>query len=58
LQTSNGEQVEEFHDCGIVYSGTPYLLCVMTKGKNYNDLQEAIRKISALTYEEVKNNFQ
>lgn len=59
LLGSNGQQTEEFHDCGIVYvAQNPYLLCVMTKGKNYSDLEGTIKSISSLTYEEVTNNFQ
>jgi len=59
LLGANGQQTEEFHDCGIIYSSqTPYLLCIMTKGKNYSDLEETIKKLSSLSYEEVYNNFQ
>lgn len=44
----------ELHDCGIVYfPKTPYLLCVMTEGHDFNDLKEAIAAISALVYKDV-----
>lgn len=45
---------EQLHDCGIVfYPGDPYILCVMTSGKTYDHLDDAIREISRMVYEEV-----
>ena len=42
------------HDCGIVYyPGNPYLLCVMTKGENIDELSETIGEISKVIYDEV-----
>ncbi|MES2965841.1 MAG: serine hydrolase, partial [Bdellovibrionota bacterium] len=44
----------QLHDCGIVYvPKTPYLLCVMTRGKAFDDLSEAIRNISDVVYRNV-----
>lgn len=44
--------LKELHDCGIVYYPThPYLLCVMTKGKNFDDLAEVISGISKTVYD-------
>lgn len=42
----------ELHDCGIVYDpGSPYLLCVMTKGSvNFEKLTDIIQKISGIVY--------
>lgn len=41
----------ELHDCGIVYyPGYPYLICVMTRGKDYPDLEKVIQGISKLVY--------
>ena len=46
----------EMHDCGIIYAGdNPYILCVMTRGSNFDDLSDAIGQISKTIYEEVKN---
>lgn len=46
--------VKQLHDCGIVYyPGNPYLLCVMTRGNNYDELASVIRTISKEVYEEV-----
>lgn len=50
----NGEK--QLHDCGIVYyPGNPYLLCVMTKGNNFEDLKDMIGIISKEVYEEVNS---
>ena len=44
---------KQLHDCGIVYyPGNPYLLCVMTRGSDFNELSETIGDISRMTYEE------
>lgn len=44
----------ELHDCGIIYyPKTPYLLCVMTKGKNPALLPGVIADISKIAYEQV-----
>jgi hypothetical protein len=41
----------QLHDCGIVYvPKTPYLLCVMTRGKTFENLSEAIQSISKIVY--------
>ncbi|OGR97688.1 MAG: hypothetical protein A2902_02690 [Elusimicrobia bacterium RIFCSPLOWO2_01_FULL_64_13] len=53
-----GERVDkdekQLHDCGIVYHPRrPYLLCVMTRGDDFEELEGVIRGISALVYQEV-----
>lgn len=41
----------QLHDCGIVYmSGTPYLLCVMTRGDDFKELTSVIAEISEIVY--------
>lgn len=41
----NGER--QLHDCGIIYlPDTPYLLCVMSRGKNMDKLSSVIKEIS------------
>ena len=41
----------ELHDCGIVYlPGTPYYLCIMTRGSSIDDLSALIRSISSSVY--------
>lgn len=52
-ERSNGKNMQ-LHDCGIIYSPKqPYLLCVMTRGKDYDQLASVIAKISKQTYEDV-----
>ncbi len=52
--TSNPENVKELHDCGIVYfPGHPYLLCIMTKGSDFDKLSTTIKDISSLVYGEM-----
>ncbi len=49
----------ELHDCGIVYNpDRPYALCVMTKGKNLNNLANTIKTISTLIFESVDSNYK
>ena len=44
----------ELHDCGIIYHPqTPYILCVMTKGKDINAQKIQIQKISKIIYDAV-----
>jgi len=44
----------QLHDCGIIYyPENPYLLCVMTRGKNFEKLQNTISYISSEFYKEV-----
>jgi len=53
-----GERVlaasHQLHDCGIVYKeNSPYLLCVMTRGRTFPELEKVIRSISQAVYQEV-----
>jgi len=42
---------KQLHDCGIVYlPGKPYLLCIMSRGNNFDNLTETIKSISATVY--------
>lgn len=52
-------QTFQLHDCGIVYyKERPYLLCVMTYGKDFQPLSEIIRDISSLVYENIDNYYR
>lgn len=43
---------KELHDCGIIYyPRRNYLLCVMTKGGEYEQMANSIKDISRLTYD-------
>jgi len=49
----------QLHDCGIIYyPGSPYLLCVMTKGTSFEDLDHVITDISRTAYEEVDSQMR
>lgn len=44
----------QLHDCGIVYvPNTPYLICIMTRGSNFNNLEKTISQISRTIYQEI-----
>lgn len=46
----------QVHDCGIVYNGkSPYILCVMTKGNDFEKQLSFIKEISSYTYKNVNN---
>jgi beta-lactamase class A len=48
-QTTSEKQL---HDCGIVYDPNhPYLVCVMSKGDDFDELAKTIRDISRTIYE-------
>ncbi len=54
----NTAQVKELHDCGIIfYPNHPYVLCVMTKGRSIENLQNTIVHISKVVYEELASRF-
>jgi len=47
---------EELHDCGIVYRPQhPYVLCVMTKGNDFEALTSAIRNVSQSVWSKDQN---
>jgi len=49
---------DELHDCGIVYYPKhPYILCIMTKGREFDGLSESIQEISHLTYTWVDSQY-
>ena len=54
-QDSSNEQ-KQLHDCGIVYyPNNPYLLCIMTRGKDFQSLLDIIQMISKKVYQEVES---
>jgi len=56
-EENTGQTNNQLHDCGIVYHpNRPYLLCVMTKGKQFDKLSQVISKISQIVYDEVEEN--
>ncbi|MDP4009569.1 MAG: serine hydrolase [Candidatus Shapirobacteria bacterium] len=48
--TANQER--QLHDCGIVYSpNKPFLICIMTRGSDFNTLSNTIKQISSMVYQ-------
>jgi beta-lactamase class A len=43
----------ELHDCGLVYGQHQFLLCVMTRGQNVENLEQTIKDITNLVYKEL-----
>jgi len=47
----NDSSIKQLHDCGIVYkTNNPYLVCIMTRGGDFNDLASSIRDISKIIF--------
>lgn len=47
--------INQLHDCGIIYKQDKhYLLCIMTRGQNFDNLTQTIKDISELVYQNVK----
>jgi beta-lactamase class A len=54
IVNENGSTLKQLHDCGIIYyEKYPYLLCVMTKGNDTDNLSSIIRDISKIIYSEI-----
>lgn len=54
LDKKDMKDIKELHDCGIIYYPKyPYLLCVMTRGSDFENLIDNISDISRLVYEEI-----
>lgn len=53
--TPDGAVVErQLHDCGIIYHPRqPYLLCIMTRGKDFDQLAHAIQAVGKVVYDEM-----
>lgn len=49
----------QFHDCGIVYYiERPYLLCIMTYGRDLKELNAIVEQISEITYETIDRYYK
>ena len=54
---SPGDPTLQLNDCGIVYKpNQPYLICIMTKGTDYDSLAMVISSISKMTYDTVNSS--
>ncbi|MBR9700164.1 serine hydrolase [Candidatus Woesearchaeota archaeon] len=47
------EENKEYHDCGIVYTDDPYILCIMTKGFGQVAADSVMSNISEIVYSHV-----
>lgn len=53
-ERSHDDGANELHDCGIIYyPDNPYLLCIMTRGTDWDAQTRLIEEISRTVYEEV-----
>lgn len=49
----------QLHDCGIIYfPNRPYLLCVMTEGKSFENLEKIISEFSRTAYDFVNEKWK
>lgn len=48
----NGKEIKQLHDCGVVYADNHnYLLCVMTRGDDFEQQKLLIKDVSRLVYQ-------
>ena len=57
VPTTNSEE-KQLHNCGIVYYPKhPYLICIMTRGDDFDRLAGVIKSISSFVYQEVDKQY-
>ncbi len=57
LTTDNKVLTRELHDCGIIYyPSKPYLICIMTAGKDFQQQIEIIQGVSKIVYDMIKSD--
>ncbi len=50
---------KQLHDCGIVYyPNNPYILCIMTRGNDFKEQENAIKSLSALTWNKINASME
>lgn len=55
-RSTPGDDKRQLHDCGIVYyPARPYILCVMTRGRDFPRMSAVIADISRAVYSEVSS---
>ncbi len=55
IRSDENKSTQQLHDCGIVYdNNAQYLLCIMSKGQNIDDLKDSISKISEKIFNEIR----
>lgn len=54
-RTDTETNTKQLHDCGIIYyPHHPYILCIMTKGDNFEQMSQTIQDVSKTVYEGMK----
>ncbi len=57
-EAGTGNVERQLHDCGIVYfPDHPYLACIMTRGKDTDELKKSIVDISRFIYEKIDEQY-
>jgi len=52
-------EIDQIHDCGIIYyPQKPYLLCVMTRGTDFNVQSKVISDISKIVFDNIKKQIE
>jgi beta-lactamase class A len=47
--------IRQLHECGLIYyPGNPYLLCVMTRGRDFGALEKILADLARISYEGVR----
>lgn len=50
-RTTIGSNIKQLHDCGIIYMpNQPYILCVMTRGDDFEKMKKVLANISKIVY--------
>jgi len=58
-QTEEKVELKQLHDCGIVYYPQhPYLLCIMSRGDDFDKLANIIKDISYLIFDYINQRYQ
>ncbi len=53
---NNNVVLEQIHECGLVYSKDPYILCILTEGTSYSDLKYVLSEVSLSIYNDMIEN--
>ena len=55
---ANGREEKQLHDCGIVYyPNHPYVICLMTRWYDWNQLKSVISDVSSIVYKETQKEY-
>ncbi|MFA6271890.1 MAG: serine hydrolase [Patescibacteria group bacterium] len=58
IRSEQDNKDQQLHDCGIIYyPNHPYLLCVMTKGTDVNEMEKVIQDVSKSVFDEINARY-